>query len=458
MKSSKIAPIFLLVALTAGCGGGGSGGGASPLPDGPSTPTVNPSSGNGSVTGNGSDNSSGGTTPPPAVVPGGTAGNLSAGSGSSGVGTGAVSAGTPAVTSKNVLDITVNGSLCSDNSYPNKPCVSVTVCTPGTTTCQTINDILLDTGSYGLRIFKQTLNVPLRQVIGSSGPVAECVQFGDGSSEWGSVQTASVILGNEPSVQVPIQVIDATFGTPSNACRYADKKPSDAGFNGILGVGLFVQDCGPVCSQSDKNGRYYACNGSNCSGTKVTLSSQVQNPVALLPQDNNGVIVQLPGVSSVGAASVNGTLVLGIGTQPNNTPSAVTMYPANQYGEFSTTLNGISYNQSFIDSGSNGLFFPSNSVSPIPDCSSNETWFCPPSITDFFATNTGASGSASGQIPFQIGNFLNLIGSSSNVFINIGGDAPGGFDWGLPFYLGRNVYVGIEGKMSSLGSGPFWAY
>jgi hypothetical protein len=55
----------------------------------------------------------------------------------------------------NVIPITVNGSLCSANSYLNKPCVSVTVCTPGTSTCQTISDILLDTGSYGLRIFKQ---------------------------------------------------------------------------------------------------------------------------------------------------------------------------------------------------------------------------------------------------------------------------------------------------------------
>ena len=56
-----------------------------------------------------------------------------------------------------MLPITVNGSLCSINSYINKPCVSVTVCTPGTSTCQTIDDILLDTGSFGLRIFKQVL-------------------------------------------------------------------------------------------------------------------------------------------------------------------------------------------------------------------------------------------------------------------------------------------------------------
>src|SRR5271157_3560515 len=71
--------------------------------------------------------------------------------------------GNPPTTGNNVLAITVNGPGLN-NSYPNEPCVSVTICTPGTTTCQTINDILLDTGDQGLRIFKQALNVSLEQV------------------------------------------------------------------------------------------------------------------------------------------------------------------------------------------------------------------------------------------------------------------------------------------------------
>ena len=70
-----------------------------------------------------------------------------------------------------MLAITVNGSLCSNNSYINKPCVSVTICTPGTSTCQTINDILLDTGDSGLRIFKQVLSVSLTQVTSGGNPV-----------------------------------------------------------------------------------------------------------------------------------------------------------------------------------------------------------------------------------------------------------------------------------------------
>src|SRR3569832_1654003 len=43
----------------------------------------------------------------------------------------------------------------------NQPCVSVTVCLPTTTQCQTISDILLDTGSVGLRIFRSVLTLDL---------------------------------------------------------------------------------------------------------------------------------------------------------------------------------------------------------------------------------------------------------------------------------------------------------
>jgi hypothetical protein len=387
---------------------------------------------------------------------------LAAGSGGCGGGDSSSGGGAtpslPVSSGDNVLAITVNGSLCSNHSYINKPCVSVTICTPATSSCQTINDILLDTGDSGLRIFKQVIGVSLTQVTSGGNPVAECIQYADGSSVWGPVKTAGVVLGNEPAVQVAIHVIDSTFGTAPAACSGAYQSPADAGYNGSLGVSFFAQDCGATCAAGPGNGIYYTCTGATCNGTAVALSSQVQNPVALLPVDNNGVIVQLPGIPASGAISAGGYLVLGIGTRSNNVPSGVTAYAANATGNIITSFNGSDY-ASFIDTGSNGLFFPSPSAVTLPDCAfPDSAWYCPPSTRDLSATNKGTSGAPSGAVSFQIANFETLLASpANNVFADIGGDNVD-FDWGLPFHLGRSVYIGIEGKGSSLGTGLYWAY
>lgn len=129
----------------------------------------------------------------------------------------------------NAMLVTVNGSLCASNSYPNKPCVGVTICTPGTSDCQAIDDIILDTGSTGLRIFKDVLSVQLTQATTASGDLAECLQFADNTNEWGPIEYADVVLGKEPAVTIPIQVIDASFGTVPSLCGKPDKSSSDAG-------------------------------------------------------------------------------------------------------------------------------------------------------------------------------------------------------------------------------------
>ena len=139
-------------------------------------------------------------------------------------------------------------------------------------------------------------------------------------------------------------------------------------YNGVLGVGLFAQDCGTSCVNSANVGMYYACSGTTCNGgTTVPLASQVINPVAALPVDNNGVILQLPAVPGGVASSASGSLIFGIGTQSNNIPSGVTVYGADQDAEFTTTFNGTQY-ASFLDTGSNGLFFPAP-ASLLPACS-----------------------------------------------------------------------------------------
>jgi hypothetical protein len=363
----------------------------------------------------------------------------------------------------NVMSLSVNGPGCS-NTYPNKPCASVTICEPGTNNCVTVNDLLVDTGSYGLRVFKSALgSLSLPQVVNASSvPVAQCVHFGDGSSDWGPVATADVVMGGESAVTTPIQVIDSTYFSGHYNCANPDTSPADAGFNGILGIGLFAQDCGAGCATTTNNGIYFACSGSSCSSTRLAVASQVQNPVSLLPTDNNGVILELPSIAATGAASTSGYIIFGIGTQSNNVPGNVQTFAADpQTAQFVTSFNGHTY-RSFIDSGSNGLFFPSGVVA---DCGGSLAgWFCPSSQTLLTATNSGYTGSPSGSFEFQVVSMRDLLNNPGAwVFPSMSGSSGSGglnglFDWGLPFYLGRNVYLGIEGTSSTLGTGPYWAY
>ena len=99
--------------------------------------------------------------------------------------------------------------------YMNEPCVSVTICKPGTSTCQTIDNVLLDTGSYGLRLFSSVVTLPLANIVDSSSHnFAECVTYVDGASDWGPIVSADVQLGDETAPGVPIQMINSQLRKP----------------------------------------------------------------------------------------------------------------------------------------------------------------------------------------------------------------------------------------------------
>lgn len=339
----------------------------------------------------------------------------------------------------------------------NQPCISVTICKPGTTNCQTIDDVLLDTGSYGLRLFTQVVSLPLDQVKAANGQsIGECMPYAGGSTQWGPLKYADVRLGEEVAANIPIQVIDVHFGTvPAADCANNDTDPS-VGFNGILGVGQFVRDCGSRCVSDAANKVYYTCNGATCTSAAVPLDLQVPNPVAMFPVDNNGIVISMPEVPADGAISVNGTLSFGIGTQSNNKPGNVTMLPADQLGNFKTVLNGTTYATAFIDSGSNGIFFPSSTIA---ECSKAKGFYCPPSTLSLTATQMGATGNAQKTVSFDVINADSMLDNPNYVFDNLAGKIPtNDFDWGLPFFLGRTIYIGIEGRQSTLGAGPYWAY
>jgi len=389
----------------------------------------------------------------------------------------------------NVLSVSVNGdsgALCSPaTGYPNEPCVSLDICQPGSSNCVTVPDVLLDTGSVGLRLFQQVLgNLALPAVSVNGQPLAECVQYGDGSGDWGPIETAVVQLGNDSAGSMPIQVIDSTYtgssncGNNSSNCQLSpatpvclDVSPEGVGFNGILGVGLWEQDCGSACdlalgTNGNNPGWYYTCEGSSCSQAVVPLEQQVQNPVRHLQSNNNGLILTFESVPAGGLDSASGVVVFGIGSQANNGAGpAVQSYALDQNGDFRTIFAGNTYD-AIVDTGSNGLFFPSAGVSSqVPFCTASQvtTWYCPPTTVSLSATNGGFGNSANSTVAFQIANFETSLQAQPklSVFPDIGGSplsSTGPFDWGLPFFFGRSIYICIENQSCLNATGPFIAY
>jgi hypothetical protein len=310
----------------------------------------------------------------------------------------------------------------------------------------------------------------LKPVTVNGGSMAECLQFVDGYS-WGQVVTTDLHIGGadtattgESAPGVPMQIIGTTtYPVPADCSNNAlnpnpENTVAEFGANGIIGIGLFDEDCGTVCDSVTgvENGNgYFSCTNAGCAETLVAPSMQVINPVYALAAvngitDNNGVIIELPAVGATGAATVTGTLVFGIGTQSNNAlaSSATVMTTDPYYGYVTTSISSLGQTDadSYFDSGSNALYF---NDSNIPECSTSSNapnFFCPESTVDLSATVTGVNKQIA-AIDFSVDNAntlfttYNTYAAFSNLAAPVGTSTQDGvtFAWGLPIFFGHNI-------------------
>ncbi|CAN7398936.1 DUF3443 domain-containing protein [Caballeronia sp. LjRoot34] len=358
-------------------------------------------------------------------------------------------------TTPNVLPITVAQIATGTRNMLQ---TSVTICVPGTSTCQTIDNIQVDTGSQGLRILASALapTVMLPSVAASSGSTAaSCTVFGSGYT-WGSVRTADVHLAGEVAAATSIQVIaDPAIPAVPTDCSNSGLPMLTATAlrsNGILGVGPFTADCGSGCATTALPRWYYGCSSGACVAATLPVAQQVTNPISRFATDNNGLVIDLPAVAATGAASVTGTMTFGIGSQSNNLLGSAQVLPSNSITGFvSTAFQGQTYSTSYIDSGSNGLFF---ALSSVPACG---FWFCPTAVQSLTATVAGINGATS-NVTFTMGNATSLFATGNSALSNLAGPASNYFDWGLPFFFGRRVFTAIEASATPAGNGPYYAF
>lgn len=434
----------------------------------------------------------------------GSSGSGSTPSSGSGNGT-SVAGGNQIVSSgNNVAPLTVDAGLDSSNPTTNVAYTTVVICAPGTSNCVTLNHVMVDTGSVGLRVPASLLSGLNLPNVNTNAPVAECYSFISNTYFWGSVRSADVKMGgsnntSEVASSVPIHVLgDPSLSSAPSAC-VGSEEDGAFGTNGLLGVGNFQFDC-DVLGNSPANpctstgtappGMYYTCSGVNCSIPSVPTTEQVRNPVSLFATDNNGVILELPAVASGGATGASGGLVFGIGTESNNGLSSgatVLTLDANESDPawlgMTTVYNGVSYPNStdalgsFLDSGSNGIFFLDQPTSGISSCGD---WYCPASTESLTAVNQATEGN-SREVQFDVADADTMFGNNggaNNAYSDLAGPntdgtpdsqtqvADGYFDWGLTFFYGRNVYTAIwnvtppssPASGGSVPAGPFWAY
>ncbi|CAD5366374.1 conserved exported hypothetical protein [Rubrivivax sp. A210] len=361
----------------------------------------------------------------------------------------------------------------------NLPYVTVTVCRPGSASaCVTIDHVFLDTGSIGLRLLRSAvagLDLPLQAE--GAGTVSECFPFVIGAV-WGPLASADLRIGGESAAGLTVQLID-DGASPQVAAPPADCLAAANGellrsmgslqAKGVLGVGMLGYDCGLRCEMGDYSGGYtlyYRCSGGSCAPLALPAERQVQNPVVHFAVNNNGSILVLPALPDTGAALARGRLVFGIGTQANNQlpPEATLLFLQNDpasdaYLYLETTVGGTTYPYSYVDSGSNGLFFDDPALAG--RCTgAGATWYCPQSPAPREATIADALGNRA-IVSLSIASADLLFVSGNVAFANLGGSAgasnPGAFVWGLPFFYGRRVTTAIWGQALAV-NGPWVAF
>jgi Protein of unknown function (DUF3443) len=372
----------------------------------------------------------------------------------------------------NTATIAVDGGPAVNGTsvgYPNGAYTTVTVCVPNTTTCQTVDHVLVDTGSVGFRVLSSAIgSVVLPNQNASDGnPLAECYIAPAGYA-WGSVALAQVQVAGEIDTSIPVEVIaPSNFSAVPPSCTaqttgVALNTVSALKANGILGIGLWVQDCGSLCASGGPQSTYYSCPLAGCTPIFVATSQQVSNPVAFFPDDNNGSQIQLPPTLAGGSPTAQGSLIFGIGTQANNGLNGASVYAVTASGlnpgSFVSTFNSNAY-PGTISSGADANYFLSSGITGYPMCS-KPNYYCPGSQQTASVTNAGINGT-SGSVTITVDNGDTLLTSGSfalSTLAGSGGNRTSGFVFGLPFFYGRNVFTALNSANTPGGTGPYFAY
>jgi Protein of unknown function (DUF3443) len=387
---------------------------------------------------------------------------------------GPATATAPAAPTPNTVAIAVDSGPAAVPGQINHLYVTVRVCAAGSQTqCANIDHVLVDTGSSGLRLVRSVLSAaavtPAAETDGQGQAIEECLSFVGGQT-WGPVVQADVTLAGEHATALPIQIMDdtATGAPPPATCGANGTLINDvAGFgaDGVLGLGVFAQDCGAACvAATTPQPLYYGCTSAGiCTAENVALASQVTNPVWKFATDNNGVIVSLPNLQNAnGDTSIQGELIFGIATQADNAlpTTGLAVLGTDAGGDITSAYNGAATTlPGLFDTGTDSYQFDDPTIA-VCATGAYVGYYCP-SVAPLavYAVNTGVgTNNASSTVNFAISDPNTFVAGAAALTGLAGGGGSPRFTWGMPFFYGRKVYVGIEQRAAGSYTGPFYAY
>lgn len=395
----------------------------------------------------------------------------------------------PGLSSANALSVSLGTDL---NNGINRPMVSLKLCVPGSAVqCTTVSNVILDSGSTGLRLLKAAVPVPLPAVpvpaqasrnLPAGSVLAECYPFVT-SNAWGTVNAADVYLAGEPALSgAAVHLLDGAFagGPPVDGSTGLGSSCATNGFdlltmtnlsaNGILGVLPMQYDNKPAGNLIPAN-EYWACaaGGGSCTlleglvpGMTATVAKGtlrlVANPVFGLPADNNGLVFDFPGVPAAGAVAAEGRLLFGIGTAANNhLPSSAAVLA---YDPFARVT--VVYNQAIVGTPSS---VPLDTGNPVTDFSASvlgeplcttpglQHLLCPAALRTFSVGlgSTQSLSTAKLTPTLAVGNATALLTNTSNRLFDSLVAHAGTPSLGLPFFMGKTIYMGFPSSAHPYG-------
>ncbi|MCW6507443.1 DUF3443 family protein [Lichenifustis flavocetrariae] len=361
------------------------------------------------------------------------------------------------LSSANVVPLRVR----TPHSGFNRLVVSITLCEPGTDRCATVDDIMVDTGSTGLRLEASALPSEFRlpPFLGPDGKsLAECLRFVHDDA-WGPLFRADLRIGGMTVPGLPIQIIADDPRPCPDGCPISTAKPTS---NGTLGIGPHLLDCQGDCLQDPSRPGVFEQEGGSWRPIRgsVPAASRLPNPISLFPNHRNGVVFDLPAVPARDTNEIVGTLTFGVGDAANNGIGDARIVRMDENGLFTTLYGTAAFAASYIDSGTETYILADDHL---PRCAGMSWAFCVSPERTFAATMVGFDGMHV-PITFKVGDYRSALDHHVGAwdgFAEAANALSQAFVWGAPLFLGRRialVFDGMEVDGLKRTQGPLYAF